>query len=96
MRQHDERSMSNNQKVIDARRKATDWALSNLELSRGKRKTLIAWSHYFCGIHEYLDHKRIAVVKEAIKAIKGGGPNKNFLLLLAKAIVGRKLIKGLR
>ena len=28
MRQHDERSMSNNQKVIEARIKATDWALN--------------------------------------------------------------------
>jgi len=96
MRQHDERSMSNNQKVIQARRKATDWALRNLQLTDDKKKTLIAWSHYFCGIHEYLDHKRRAAVKEAITAIKKDGLNKTFLLLLAKSIVGRKLIKELR
>src|SRR5688572_4023984 len=96
MRQHDERSMSNNQKVIEARRKATDWALRKLEFSPGKRETLIAWSHYFCGIHEYLDHKRGAAIKEVIKAIKGNGLKKKFLLLLAKAIVGRKLIKAIR
>ena len=96
MRQHDERSMSNNQKVIEARRKATDWALNKLELSPSKRKTLIAWSHYFCGVHEYLDHKRGAAVNEAMKAIKGDGLNKSFLFLLAKSIVGRKLIKTIR
>ena len=96
MRQHDERSMSNNQKVIAARRKATDWVLKNLQMSSSQRKTLVAWSHYFCGIHEYLDHKRSASVKEAMTAIKGDGLQRKFLLLLAKAIVGRKLIKALK
>jgi len=96
MRQHDERSMSNNQKVIEARRKATDWALHTLELTPGQRKILIGWSHYFCGVHEYLDHKRGAAVKEAMTAMKGIGVNKSFLLLLCKSIVGRKLIKTIR
>jgi GalNAc5-diNAcBac-PP-undecaprenol beta-1,3-glucosyltransferase len=96
MRQHDERSMSNNQKVIEARRLATDWALNKLELSPSKKKILIAWSHYFCGVHEYLDHKRGAAMNEAMKAIKGDGLNKSFLFLLAKSIVGRKLIKAIR
>jgi len=96
MRQHDERSMSNNQKVIDARRKATDWALHTIELPADKKKTLIAWSHYFCGVHEYLDHKRGAAVREAIAAIKGDGLQRPFLLLLGKSIVGRKLIKKIR
>ena len=96
MRQHDGRSMSNNQKVIEARRKAVDWALKKLELSPSKRKTLIAWSHYFCGIHEYLDNKKRAAVKEAITAIKGDGLQRHFLMLLAKSIVGRKLIKTIR
>lgn len=96
MRQHDERSMSNNQKVIEARRKATAWILEKLELTPSKKKTLIAWSHYFCGVHKYLDHKRGAAVNEAMKAIKADGLNKSFLLLLAKSIVGRKLIKAIR
>ncbi len=96
MRQHDERSMNNNQKVIEARRKATDWALKRLNLSATAKKTLLAWSHYFCGIHEYLDFKRGAAVKEAITAIKKDGLQKHFLILLAKSIVGRKLIKTIR
>jgi glycosyltransferase involved in cell wall biosynthesis len=96
MRQHDERSMSNNQKVIEARRKATAWALSKLRLSPASKKILVAWSHYFCGIHEYLDFKRGAAVKEAITAITSDGFQKKFLLLLTKSIVGRKLIKAIR
>ena len=96
MRQHDERSMSDNQKVIEARKKATDWVLHTIELPARKKKTLIAWTHYFCGVHEYLDHKRSAAVKEALAAIKGDGLQRPFLLLLGKSIVGRKLIKKIR
>jgi len=96
MRQHEERSMNDNQKVIDARIKATDWLLNKLELSPLQRKKVIAWSHYFCGIHQYLDHKRNAAVKEAVKAIKTAGLQKDFLLLLAKSIVGRKFIVRIR
>ena len=88
--------MSNNQQVIEARKKATDWALNTLELSPDNKKILIAWSHYFCGVHEYLDHKRGAAVKEAVMAIKGNGLQRSFLLLLGKSIVGRKLIKAIR
>ena len=96
MRQHDERSMNNNQKVIEARKKATDWVLKNLALPTSEKKTLIAWSHYFCGIHQYLDHKRGAGLKEAINAIKENGIQKEFLLLLGKSLVGRKFIKAIR
>jgi len=96
MRQHDERSMNNNQKVIEARRKAVKWALAKLELSSEKKKTLIAWSHYFCGIHQYLDHRRSDAIKEAITAVKTEGPKKQFLFLIMKSIVGRKLIKAIR
>lgn len=96
MRQHDERSMSDNQKVIDARKKATEWALNKIELSPSNKKKLIAWSHYFCGIHQYLDHRRSAAMSEAYKAIKGVGLKNSFLLLLVKSLVGRKLIKAIK
>lgn len=96
MRQHNERSMNNNQKVIEARRNATDWALNKLELTEDKKKILIAWSHYFCGIHEYLDHKRGAAMKEAIGAIRIDGLKKQLLLLLFKSVIGRKLIARLK
>jgi len=82
MRQHDERSMMNNQKVIEARKKATVWAINNLRLSENEKNKLHAWSHYFCGIHEYLDHNRTSAVKETMKAIKLDGLNKKYFLLL--------------
>jgi GalNAc5-diNAcBac-PP-undecaprenol beta-1,3-glucosyltransferase len=96
MRQHDERSMMNNKKVIEARNKATAWLLSHLKLDEGERKTLLAWSHYFCGIHFYLDHNRRAAWNETIKAIRLTGVNKKFLQLLIKSAIGRKIIKALR
>lgn len=96
MRQHDERSMMNNQKVIEARKKATVWAKKNLSLSELEKKKLSAWSHYFCGIHQYLDNNRAGAVKEAINAIKEYGLNKFFLLLLTKSIIGRNLIKAIQ
>ena len=96
MRQHDERSMSNNQKVIEARKKALDWALNELELTAAEKKILIARSHYFCGIHQYLDHKGSAAIKEAITAVKIEGLKKQFLVLIMKSIVGRKFIRAIR
>jgi GalNAc5-diNAcBac-PP-undecaprenol beta-1,3-glucosyltransferase len=96
MRQHDERSMSNNQKVIEARKKALDWALNELELTAAEKKILIARSHYFCGIHQYLDHKGSAAIKEAITAVKIEGLKKQFLVLIMKSIVGRKIIRVIR
>jgi len=96
MRRHDERSMSNNQKVIEARKKALNWALNELELTATEKKILIARSHYFCGIHQYLDHKGSAAIKEAITAVKIEGFKKQFLVLIMKSIVGRKIIRVIR
>ena len=96
MRQHDERSMSNNQKVIEAREKATKWAIKNLNLSSTEKKKLIAWSHYFCGVHQYLDHNRATSIWSTIAAIRGVGLNKKFLLLLAKSLIGRKIITEIK
>ena len=68
----------------------------NIQLTGHQKRKLMAWSHYFCGVHEYLDYKRGAALKEAINAIKLDGLKKKFLLLFAKAIVGRKMVKGFR
>jgi hypothetical protein len=70
--------------------------MQNLTLTKSEKKKLIAWSHYFCGIHEYLDDQRGASVKETLAAIKGDGLQKEFLMLLAKSVVGRKIIKSIR
>jgi glycosyltransferase involved in cell wall biosynthesis len=96
MREHEGRSIHNNRKVIEARRKATDWILRNLKFSPANRRTLIAWSHHFCGVHEYLDYKRKPALNEAMAALKEIIFQKHFWLLFVKSIVGRKLIKAIR
>lgn len=96
MRHHDDRTMMNNQKVIVARKKATQWVLDNLSLAEKEKETLRAWSHYFCGVHQYLDHKRSAAVKDAFTAIKKAGLQGRFLKLLIKSLIGRKIIASIR
>jgi len=96
MRQHDERSMMNNQKVIEARQRALTWALQNISLSVSDEKALSAWSYYFCGIHEYLDGSRTRAIRAAGYAIKTIGINKKFLVLLIKGTIGRNLITKLK
>lgn len=96
MRQHDERSMQNNQKVIAARQKATEWLLQRLVLDKNQQKTIRGWSHYFCGIHQYLDNKRKEAITETLAAIKLIGINGRGLLLLLKSMVGRKNIIRLK
>lgn len=96
MRQHVERSMSNNQKVIKARWRATDWALKNLSFSDAEEKKLIAWSHYFCGVHQYLDFNKFGALQETMKAIRLAGIHQKFISLLFKSIIGKKLIARLK
>ena len=96
MRQHDERSMGNNQKVVEARNNATAWALQHLTFNKADKNKLVAWSHYFCGIHQYLDNNRSESVKETIAAIRTGGWNNKFLLLLVKSVIGRSFIKNIK
>lgn len=94
MQQHEGRSMSQNQMVINARKKATDWILKNMTLSSSEKRKLKTWSHYFCGIHEYLDNNRKKAVNESIDVILLGGLKMKFILLFIKSIIGRKLIRN--
>jgi hypothetical protein len=96
MRQHESRSMLDNKKVIDARKKATDWAIQNLQVSISDQRILKAWYDYFCGFHYYLDNKGGKAIRQAFSAIKKTGPDRKFIFLLIKAIVGRKFIEWLK
>lgn len=96
MLQHDERSMGNNQKVIAVRRQATEWIENNISLDYRQLKVLRAWSHYFCGIHQYLDYKSRRAVKEGLRAIQLNGINGKFIFLIIKSLVGRRLIERLK
>jgi GalNAc5-diNAcBac-PP-undecaprenol beta-1,3-glucosyltransferase len=96
VRHNQNRSVSDNQRVIKVRGLATWWALDNIPLSEHRQKKLKAWSHYFCGIHQYLDGNRKASVRESITAIRLAGINKKFLFLLVKSVIGRKIITLLK
>lgn len=96
VRHHDNRSMSMNKRVINARKDAVKWSHDNLKLTEKQKKILISYSAFFCGIHYYLDNDSRAAVKEALYAMKMAGPRKEFVLLLLRSLVGRRLIKRLK
>jgi len=94
MQEHEGRSMAQNNVVIKARKSATEWILKNITLSSSEKKKLRTWSHYFCGVHEYLDNNRRQAINESINVIKMGGVKREFLLLFFKSLIGRKLIRN--
>jgi hypothetical protein len=96
MLQHEERSMTNNRKVIAARNAAVTWALTHLKFSPADKRKLIAWSHYFYGVHQYLDYNRWLSFKEAFTAFIGAGPHRQILFLLVKSLIGRKLVQQVK
>jgi len=93
MQQHGGRSMAQNQVVIKARRNATEWVLKNMSLSNAEAKKLKTWSHYFCGVHEYLDGNKKKSIDESLQVLRLGGLKGKFVLLFIKAIIGSKLIR---
>jgi len=94
--QHTGNSLTNNQKVISAKKETTKWAVNNIHLSPDQKKILLGWSHYFCSVHQYLDKKRLEAIKEALSAIKIGGVNLKFVSTLIKSIIGRSFINRIK
>jgi hypothetical protein len=88
--------MSMNQRVINARKEVMKWSTDNLILNKQQMKILFSYSAFFCGIHYYLDHQSNQAIKEALYAIRHGGPKKEFLILLLKSLAGRSLINRLK
>ncbi|RZM07295.1 MAG: hypothetical protein EOO88_52010 [Pedobacter sp.] len=84
--------MTDNQRAIAANRLAAEWAINNVSLSKDQQRVLLSNAHYFCGIHEYIDHNRGRSIQQAIKAIQIGGLRYRFLFLLAKSFIGKKFI----
>ncbi len=96
VRHNDTRSTADNKKVIAVRSLATQWLLENIQLTEPEKKELIAWSHYYCAIHHYLDNNKTASYKETLKALKKGGVKTKFLVMLFKSILGRKFVTMFR
>ena len=93
MYDHADRSMkSNNKTIIERTMKATEWIRNRLSLSDSEISKLYSHMNYFCGIHSYLEGERSKSILFSFKAMKYGGLKKKYLLLLAKSIVGRKII----
>jgi glycosyltransferase involved in cell wall biosynthesis len=89
---HEARSMAQNALVIRRRIKATEKIIAQTVLNSQERKTIWAYTYYFCGIHNYLDHRRKQSLDYFWKAVKMGGLRKDFVVAAVKSIVGKKTI----
>lgn len=96
VRHGSERSTADNQRVIKARRSSCAWLLENVKLTIAEQEELKAWSHYYCGIHEYLAGNRRQALREVFRAARLSGLNKRFFMLGFKSIIGYKLISKFR
>ncbi len=97
MYDHDGRSMrSGNNKIIKKTIQATEWIMHNVALSKPEKEKLLAHENYFCGIHSYLDNERKDTIQFIFRSIKYGGIKVKYLILLAKAIIGRRIILKLK
>jgi len=90
---HDERSMRQNDRVlVEKTFLSREWILNHVKLNEAETKQLDAHVNYFCAIHSYLDYQRKAAFNFLMKAFYNNGIRKKYLVLLAKIIVGRKII----
>jgi glycosyltransferase involved in cell wall biosynthesis len=92
MRLHEGNSTANNSVVVNTFKEARIWGLENLSLNKNEKAAFVAWSHYFCGVHYFIDNKNFNAIKQSLCAIQIGGFNLKFLILLVKSIIGRKFL----
>ncbi len=93
MYDHPLRSMkSDNNLIISRTLKAVAWIENHIQLTKQEIKRLHAHRNYFCGIHSYLEGNRFPSISYSINAIANGGVKMKYIKLLAKSILGRKLI----
>lgn len=91
MREHENRSMRNHVMVTEKRILSMNYIISHFSLTREERNTLSGYSHYFCGIHYYLDEKRIKALGSLLTTMRFLGFKKDILKLFIKIIIGRKV-----
>ena len=95
MVQHDERSMADNQSVIERRRLATNYLLDHVRLNAKELKTLKAYSDYFCAVHSCIEGKRgmaFSFLGNSFFHI----PFTKSLSLLFKSIAGKQFVQWLK
>lgn len=89
---HNDRSMNQNQAVIQKRLKATQILVQEINFTSADRKTLWAYSYYFCAVHAYLDFNRKQALGYIRKSLTTGGIKKEFIIAAIKILVGKKII----
>jgi len=90
---HDERSMRQNDRIlVEKTFLSREWILKHVKLNDAEVRQLDAHVNYFCAIHSYLDFQRKAAFDFLRKAFYNGGIKKKYVVLLAKIIIGRKII----
>ncbi len=94
MREHDNRSMGNNKKVIAARKACAEWVEENLSLSSTEIRKMKAYVAYFSAIHYYSDNDRLKAKMELANAIKLAGLNRLFVLLRIKIALGQSFVSA--
>lgn len=96
MLEHDNRSMTDNQIVIERRKRANETLLNRVNLNQEEQRTMSGYSYYFCGIHSYLDLNRSQCFFFIKKAYKLIGLKKELIILFLKNILGFKAISKLK
>lgn len=97
MHDHDQRSMANNQLVIDRRLEATKWLVER-DYFQDKEDVKKLWSgtYSFCAIHEYLDGNNKKSRFYIRKAISLDGLKSKYIVAYLKSILGRAWIQRMK
>ncbi len=96
MHEHEGRSMQQNKLLIERRLKATEILVRKYNPDFKQKRTLEAYSYYFCSIHAYLDAERGLSLRYLAAAVKRAGMNATFLKAAMKYVAGRKFIMLLK
>jgi glycosyltransferase involved in cell wall biosynthesis len=89
---HGNRSMNENQAVIQKRLKATQVLDRQVAFTPRQRNELWAFSYYFCAVHAYLDFNRSQSLSYLLKAAQKAGVKKVFVFAAIKTLIGKKII----
>jgi len=96
MNDHEDRSMANNQLMIDKKLTASDWIIKNVDLSSSEKKILNGYASYFCAIHAYLEGKRKMAFAHLGNAVKKVGIKAKFVVLFIKISLGYRWTQRLK
>jgi glycosyltransferase involved in cell wall biosynthesis len=95
MVEHSERSMADNLSVISRRQVATNHLLDKISLTPKEKRTLKAYSHYFCAIHSCIEGRRRMTFSFLGNSFLHIPFNKS-LPLLFKSIAGKQIVRWLK